>query len=117
MPPALIVPVTSTSPPVQQFCIKTSFWLLLASSSNTSLDCPLAMNGAAVAALKDADPETLRELGTEAAFLRLKARAPAACFHKLTALEGAVRGVCKTQLPPERKAELRRFFDGCSGKK
>ena len=46
------------------------------------------------------DPETLRELGTEAAFLRLKARAPAACFHKLTALEGAVRGVCKTQLPP-----------------
>ena len=63
------------------------------------------------------DPETLRAVGTEAAFLRLKARAPAACFHKLTALEGAVRGVCKTQLPPERKAELRRFFDGCSGKK
>ena len=63
------------------------------------------------------DPETLRELGTEAAFLRLKARDPAACFHKLTALEGAVRGVRKTQLPPERKAELRRFFDGCSGKK
>ena len=86
------------------------------------------VNGAAVLTARDAlarlleqadihDPETLRELGTEAAFLRLKARAPAACFHKLTALEGAVRGVCKTQLPPERKAELRRFFDGCSGKK
>ena len=61
-------------------------------------------------------PETLREPGTETAFLRLKARDPAACIHKLTALEGAVRGVRKTQLPPERKAELRQFFDGCFGK-
>ena len=58
------------------------------------------------------DSEELRELGAEAAFLRLKARDHSACFHKLTALEGAVQGVKKSQLTPERKAELRTFFDG-----
>ena len=63
------------------------------------------------------DPETLRTVGTEEVFLRLKERDSSACFHKLTALEGAVRGVRKTQLDPERKEELRRFFNGCSGKK
>lgn len=58
------------------------------------------------------DSEELKELGAEMAFLRLKVRAPDACFHKLTALEGAVQGVRKPQLTPERKAELRAFFDG-----
>ena len=62
------------------------------------------------------DPETLRTVGTEEVFLRLKARDPSACFHKLTALEGAVQGIRKTQLDPERKAELLRFFRECSGK-
>lgn len=56
--------------------------------------------------------EELRTLGTEEAFLRLRARDPDACFHKLTALEGAVQGVRKSLLAPERKAELRAFFDG-----
>ena len=56
-------------------------------------------------------------MGTEEAFLRLQSRDPSACFHKLTALEGAVQGVRKTQLDPERKEELRRFFRECSGKK
>ena len=58
------------------------------------------------------DAEELRALGAEAAFLRLKAREPDPCFHKLTALEGAVQGVRKSLLTPERKAELRTFFDG-----
>ena len=62
------------------------------------------------------DPETLRAVGTEGAFLRLKARDPSACFHKLTALEGAVQGVRKTQLDPERKEELRRFSGTVPGK-
>ena len=62
------------------------------------------------------DPEALRDVGTEEAFLRLKARDPSACFHKLTALEGAVQGIRKTQLPPERKDKLRRFFRDCSVK-
>lgn len=56
--------------------------------------------------------EELRELGAEMAFLRLKAQDRDACFHKLTALEGAVQGVRKTQLTSERRAELRAFFDG-----
>ena len=57
-------------------------------------------------------PEELRAMGAQAAFLRLRDRAPNSCFHKLTALEGAVQGVRKSQLTPERKAELRAFFDG-----
>lgn len=58
------------------------------------------------------DSEELKELGAEMAFLRLKVREPESCFHKLTALEGAVQGVKKSQLTPERRAELRAFFNG-----
>lgn len=58
------------------------------------------------------DSEELQALGAETAFLRMKAQGLDVCFHKLTALEGAVQGVRKTQLTPERKAELRVFFDG-----
>lgn len=58
------------------------------------------------------DSEELKALGAETAFLRLKVRDPDSCFHKLTALEGAVQGVRKTQLTQERRAELREFFDG-----
>ncbi len=60
------------------------------------------------------DAEELRALGTRDAFLRLKARDPGACFHKLTAIEGAVQGVRKSQLAPERKTQLRAFFDSLS---
>ncbi len=60
------------------------------------------------------DAEELRSLGAQEAFLRLKARDPDACFHKLTAIEGAVQGVRKSQLDPERKARLRAFFDSLS---
>lgn len=59
--------------------------------------------------------EELRAAGAEEAFLRLLARDPSACFHKLTALEGAAEGVRKTQLSPERKAELRAFFQRAKG--
>ena len=58
------------------------------------------------------DSEELKELGAEMAFLRLKVQEPDSCFHKLTALEGAVQGIKKSQLTQERKAELREFFDG-----
>ncbi len=60
------------------------------------------------------DAEELRALGTQEVFLRLKAHDPDACFHKLTAIEGAVQGVRKSQLAPERKAQLRAFFDSLS---
>ena len=58
-------------------------------------------------------PEALRETGAEQAFLRIRAQVDsAACFHQLTALAGAEAGIPKRDLPPERKAELRTFFDG-----
>ncbi len=56
-------------------------------------------------------PEALRELG--AAFLRVRAQVvPAACFRQLTALAGVELGIPKRALPPNRKAELRAFFNG-----
>lgn len=57
------------------------------------------------------DSEELQALGAETACLRMKAQGLDVCFHKLTALEGAVQGVRKAQLTSERKAELRAFFD------
>lgn len=62
------------------------------------------------------DSEELNALGAETAILRMKAQGLDVCFHKLTALEGAIQGVRKSQLTPERKAELREFFDGLSKK-
>ena len=58
------------------------------------------------------DSGDLIKLGAEGACLRMKAQGQDVCFHKLTALEGAVQGIKKSQLTPERKAELRTFFDG-----
>lgn len=53
----------------------------------------------------------LRRVGPEEAWLRIRTRVdPGACFHQLTALAGAAAGIPKRQLPPERKAELRAFF-------
>ena len=54
--------------------------------------------------------DQLHELGTEQAFIRLKTIFPDACIHRLQAIEGAIRGARKHQLPPERKAELTAFF-------
>ena len=57
-------------------------------------------------------PEELRSVGACEAWLRIRARVDSgACFHQLTALAGAELGVPKKALPPERKAELRAFFD------
>lgn len=58
------------------------------------------------------DSEELKEVGAKVACLRMKAQGLDVCFHKLTALEGAVQGVKKSQLTSECKAELRAFFDG-----
>ena len=56
--------------------------------------------------------EDLRAAGACEAWLRIRARVDSgACFHQLTALAGAELGIPKKELPPERKAELRAFFD------
>lgn len=58
-------------------------------------------------------PEQLRQMGAEEAFLRIRAKADAtACLHELEALAGAVEGVRKSLLPPERKAALKAWFRG-----
>ena len=58
-------------------------------------------------------PEQLRQIGAEGAFLRIRAQVdPTACLHGLEALAGAVEGVRKSLLPPERKAELKSWFRG-----
>jgi len=58
-------------------------------------------------------PEAFRAAGAREAFLRIRTQVdPTACFHKLTALAGAELGIPKRALPPNRKAELRAFFNG-----
>ncbi len=54
--------------------------------------------------------EALRHVGAQAAWLRIQAIDPSACLLRLMALEGAVQGVKKAMLPPERKAELQAFY-------
>ena len=62
-------------------------------------------------------PEALREVGAEGAWLRIRLQTDSgACLHKLQALAGAEAGVRKSQLTPERKVELREFFNSMSKK-
>ena len=57
-------------------------------------------------------PEQLREIGACDAFLRIRAQVDrTACFHQLTALAGAEKGVRKTMLTMEEKSSLRVFYD------
>ncbi len=56
-------------------------------------------------------PEKLREVGAKDAWLRIKAIDDSACIHRLYAMEGAVRGVKKTELPQEVRAELKAFYE------
>ncbi|MBC8535716.1 TfoX/Sxy family protein [Feifania hominis] len=53
----------------------------------------------------------LRAAGSRQAWLRIRAMDPSACIHRLYALEGAVRGVKKSELPPDVKAELKAFYN------
>ncbi len=55
--------------------------------------------------------EALIETGAEQAWLRVKTIDPGVCLHMLYGLEGAVQGIPKKNLSPERKAELKAFFD------
>ena len=55
-------------------------------------------------------PEELQAVGAEAAWLRIQAMDPSACIHRLLGLEGAICGVRKTLLPPERRAQLKAFY-------
>ena len=54
--------------------------------------------------------EELKRVGAKSAWLRIQEIDESACSHRLMALEGAVRGVKKTMLPDEVKADLREFY-------
>lgn len=56
-------------------------------------------------------PEKLREIGTEKTFIKLKAYDSGSCFHKLTAIEGAVQGIPKKNITEQRKTQLKEFFE------
>ena len=57
-------------------------------------------------------PEQLRELGAKEAWLRIRLQVDGgACLHQLQALEGAVEGIPKKELSPEKKAELKDYFN------
>lgn len=52
----------------------------------------------------------LETLGTEKAWLKIQSIDESACIHRLYSLEGAIRGIKKKDLPADRKAELREFY-------
>lgn len=54
--------------------------------------------------------EQLVQAGAEASWLKIQAIDESACIHRLLALEGAIRGVKKTDIPAERRAELKKFY-------
>lgn len=57
------------------------------------------------------EPDQLRAMGAEEAFLRIRARVDQrACLHQLEALAGAAEGVRKSLLSGERKAELKAWY-------
>ena len=54
--------------------------------------------------------EQLVQIGAENAWLKIQSIDETACIHRLLALEGAIRGIRKTDIPVERKAELKEFY-------
>ncbi|RGX57018.1 competence protein TfoX [Anaerotruncus sp. AF02-27] len=55
-------------------------------------------------------PDELRRVGSREAWLRIQAFDPSACLHRLSALEGAIRGVRKAELDEGVKAQLKQFY-------
>lgn len=64
--------------------------------------------------LNEVDIETaeqLKEVGSKKAWLEIKAIDESACFNRLCALEGAIRGMRWHNLPDEVKADLKEFYN------
>lgn len=55
--------------------------------------------------------EQLKEIGSEKAWLKIKAIDESACIHRLYALEGAIQGIRKTELAEDKKKELKEFYE------
>ncbi|MBD5543598.1 MAG: TfoX/Sxy family protein [Lachnospiraceae bacterium] len=54
--------------------------------------------------------DDLKIIGSKQAWLKIQEIDESACIHRLLALEGAIRGVKKTALPDDIKAELKEFY-------
>lgn len=54
--------------------------------------------------------EELKRIGAREAWLRIQQIDESACIHRLMALEGAIRGVKKSMLSDEVKADLKVFY-------
>lgn len=55
-------------------------------------------------------PDELRQIGSREAWLRIQSVDPSACYNRLCALEGALRGILWHDLDAETKAELKAFY-------
>ena len=55
--------------------------------------------------------EDLKNYGAEQAWLKIQSIDESACIHRLMALEGAILGVKKSDLPQSRKDELKAFYN------
>lgn len=55
--------------------------------------------------------EQLVQTSAENAWLKIQAIDSSACIHRLLALEGAILGIKKTDIPADRKAELKEFYN------
>lgn len=58
----------------------------------------------------------LSELGSKQAWLYIKEIDDSACIHRLYALEGAIRGVKKCELPSIIKNDLKEFYNNANNK-
>lgn len=59
--------------------------------------------------------EQLKEIGSKQAWLKIRAIDSSACIHRLLGMEGAIRGIKKSQLPEETKEDLREFYRSFKG--
>ena len=55
--------------------------------------------------------EDLKDYGAEKAWLKIQSIDESACIHRLMALEGAILGIKKSELPQIRKDELKEFYN------
>lgn len=62
------------------------------------------------------DADGLRAEGSRGAWLRIRARDPSACYMRLCALEGALRGVRWHRLDEGTKRALKNFYLAHKGK-
>ncbi len=54
--------------------------------------------------------EQLKQEGAENAWLKIQSIDDSACIHRLLGIEGAILGIKKKYMPPERKEQLREFY-------